>query len=201
VLQKFAKDMAMQLDAARSGGGDEAGRDTRVKRHRDNRRLAEARYAGDADLGWINSGIRIGLEVVDEAAQAPVPGPQGAPIVAAARLALIRQPDDAFAQPVIVPLDASRKDGAVAPAFVERLLLPGVLAAEAAEAEAIFDNDRHLAGGVLGHGKARSNFHLDLWKGTVIDGAHQFLGDYGDAAAFSFLDTGHFPGHFGDILG
>src|SRR6516164_1553862 len=151
VLQKFAKDMAMQLDAARARGGDEAGRQACVKRHGDNRRLAVARYAGDANFAWINSRIRIGLEVVDEAAQAPAPGAQGAPIVGSARLARVRQPDDAFAQSAVVSLDASRKDGAVAPAFVEGLLLPGVLAAESAKAEAIFDNDRHLAGSVLGH--------------------------------------------------
>src|SRR5262245_33713734 len=110
--------MAVQLDAAGAGGGDEAGGDARVARQGDDRRLAVARHAGDADLRRIDARIRIGLEVIDQATHAPGPRTQRAPVVGTARLPLVAQADDALAQSVAVALDAVGVDRAVAPALV-----------------------------------------------------------------------------------
>src|SRR5205807_357381 len=88
---------------------------------------------GNAHLGRIDPRIRVGLEVVDQTTHAPGPGAQRAPVFGAARLALVGQADNAFAQPAVVPLNADGDDRAVAPTLVERLLRPRVRAPLAAE--------------------------------------------------------------------
>jgi hypothetical protein len=65
VFQKLAKVTPEQLGAARSGGGDEPGRDPRIKRRGNERSLAIPRHTGDAHLGRVDPRIRVGLEVVD----------------------------------------------------------------------------------------------------------------------------------------
>ena len=53
----------------------------------------------------------VGLEVIERAARAPRPGAQRAPVVRLARLALVRQADDALRQPAaVVGLDAGRDE-------------------------------------------------------------------------------------------
>src|SRR5262249_12780155 len=167
----------------------------------DEGRLAVARHAGDAHLGWIDARIGIGFEIVDQAAHAPGPGTERAPVFGAARLAFVAKADDAFAQPAAIALNAGRDDRAVAPAFVERLLRPppryppferggwggAALASEtslaaepAAEAEAVLQDDRHLAGGVLGNRETSLDRDLDLRKGAVVHVTDERLSDRGD---------------------
>src|SRR5262249_35797282 len=146
--------------------------------------------------------IRIGFKVIDEATHAPRPGAQRTPIFGTARLALVGQADDPFAQPAVVRLNAAGIDRAVGPALVERLLLPRVRASLAAEAgEPKLQDDRLLARGMLGHGEAGLNGDLDLRKGAVVNVADQRLGHRGDAAAFALDGLGDLPLHLGDVLG
>ena len=65
-------------------------------------------------------GVAVLLEVVDQPADAPLPGPQRAPVVRLPRLAFVGQADDAGGQPVVVRLDAGRDDAAIAPALGDR---------------------------------------------------------------------------------
>jgi hypothetical protein len=122
----------------------------------------------------------------------------------AARLILVGQADDALAQSAVVPLDSVGVDRAVGPGLIERLLLPRAGAAptaEPTEPAAELDDDRHLARGVLGHGKVCLDIDLDLWEGAVIDVAHQRPGDSRDPAVLAFVGPGDFPLHLGDVLG
>src|SRR5262249_2602405 len=139
----------------------------------------------------------------NEAAHAPGPGAQRAPVFRTAWLAAVGQTDNAFAQPAVIPLNASRVDFAVAPAIVERLLGPRARAASAAAAKSApaLQDDRRPARGILGHREARPNRDLDLGKGAVVDVAGQRLGHRRDAAAFALDSAGDFPLHLGDVLG
>src|SRR5262249_61168968 len=132
VLQQFAKDVALELGTAGPGGRDEPGRDPRVKGRGDQRCLAVSGHPGNADLLRIDARIRVGLEIVNETTDPPGPGAQRAPVVGFAGLALVGQANNAFAQLVVVPLNAVGIDGAVPPGFVERLLGPRIGAAPAA---------------------------------------------------------------------
>jgi len=68
----------------------------------------------------------VGFKVIEDAAGAPRPGAQRAPAVECARLAVIRQTDDALHEPgAVVGLNAGGNVLRVAPAALEKLLLPG----------------------------------------------------------------------------
>src|SRR2546423_156653 len=82
--------------AAGVGRADETDGEPLVVRHSDDRRLTVSGEALDADLLRVHGFIR--LEVVERPAGAPRPGPERAPIVELARLALVAQPDDAAGQ-------------------------------------------------------------------------------------------------------
>src|SRR5262249_28069321 len=135
VLQQLAKDVAVELGAASPRGGDEPRRDTCVKSRGDERCLAVARHAGNADFLRIDARNQICLEIVNEATASPAPGAHRAPVFGMARLALVGQANNAFAQLAVVPLNAVGIDGAVPPGLVERLLCPRIRASPAAEAE------------------------------------------------------------------
>jgi hypothetical protein len=205
VLQKLAEVAAKQLGASRAGGGDEPRGDPPVEGRGDQRGLAVPRHAGDAHLGGIDARVWVGFEVVDESAHAPGPGAQRAPVVGPARLALVRQADDAFAQAVVVRLNAVRIDRAVAPAIVECLLRPGGRPATAGESaakpERELQDDRHAARGMLRHGEARLNGDLDFRKAAVVHVADERLGHRRNTAAFGFHGVRNFPFHRRDVLG
>ena len=95
VLHQLAEVAAVELGAALAGGADEADGEPRVVGHRDERRLAVAREPLDADLLGVDGFV--GLEIVEGAAGSPGPGPQRAPVVELAGLALVAQADDALA--------------------------------------------------------------------------------------------------------
>src|SRR5213075_796216 len=103
-LDGLAEVAAVQLGAALAGRADQYDREPLVVRHRD-------------------QGGLVRLEVVQPAGRAPRPGPQGAPVVRLARLALVAQADDALGQAgAVVGLDGVRDDGGVAPAVLDQLL-------------------------------------------------------------------------------
>src|SRR5581483_8767485 len=118
IFHGFAKVVAMWFGAAFTGRTDERNRDARVKCLGDKGRLAVARYAFDAHLLRIHFGIRVGFEVVDQLADAPLPGAEGTPLIRRARLAFVGQTDDSKAQviPAAIGLDAARINRAVTPA-------------------------------------------------------------------------------------
>ena len=121
VLDRFAPVAAMQLGAAFAGRSDQHDREARVERHRDERGLAVARDAFDADLLRVDR--LVGLEIVETARRAPGPGAQRAPVVRLARLALVDQADDALRQArAVVGLDAAGVERRVAPAVGDQLL-------------------------------------------------------------------------------
>src|SRR6187549_2587543 len=67
----------------------------------------------------------VGFKVVEEAAGAPSPGGERAPVVQRARLALVHEADDARRQPgAAVGLHAPGIQVRVAPSLGEELLLP-----------------------------------------------------------------------------
>src|SRR5213078_1879139 len=91
--------------------------------HRHDGRLAVARQPLDADLLRVHR--LVGLEVIEGTAGAPGPGPQRAPVVRLAGLALVAQADDAAGQAgAVVGLDTVGHDDRIPPAFGEHLLLP-----------------------------------------------------------------------------
>ena len=77
VLDRFAPIAAMQLRAAFAGGADQHDGEARVERHGDQRRLAVARDAFDADVLGVDG--LIGLEIIEPARRAPRPGAQARP--------------------------------------------------------------------------------------------------------------------------
>src|SRR5690606_2069765 len=88
--------------------------------------LSVTRVPGDPDLGVVDVGI--GFEVIEQPAGSPSPGSQRAPIIHAARLALVHQSDDPACETgAVIRLDAVRRDHGEAPALLEQLLLPGGL--------------------------------------------------------------------------
>ena len=114
----------MQLGAAFAGRADEHDREALVERHRDERRLAVARHAFDADALRIDG--LVGLEVVERARRAPGPRAQRAPVVGLARLAFVDESDDALRETrAVVGLDARGIEGREAPAVGDQLLVAG----------------------------------------------------------------------------
>ena len=85
----------MELYAALAGGTDKPHGDTGFKGLGDNGRLAVTGKAFDANLLCVHHGFRMLLEVIDEPADAPLPGAEGAPLVRLARLTFIGQTNDA----------------------------------------------------------------------------------------------------------
>ncbi len=80
--------------------------------------------AFEADLPGVDGFI--GFKIVEGAAGSPSPRAQGAPIIELAGLAFVDEADDAFGEAgAVVRLNAGGDDGSVAPAFGEKLLLPG----------------------------------------------------------------------------
>ena len=113
----------MQLGAAFAGGADIGDGEARIVGHGDERCLAVAGVAFDADLFGVHG--LVGFEIIERAAGAPGPGAQRAPIVGLARLAFVDQADDALRQTgAVVGLNAGGDEVGVAPAFGENLLLP-----------------------------------------------------------------------------
>jgi hypothetical protein len=114
-----------------------------------------------------------------------------------ARLASVGQPDNPFAEAVVVRLNAGGVDRAVGPTFIEGLLRPPVRISSAdgpAYASELQD-DRHETGGSLGYGKVGLNRDPDLWKTAVVDVAVQRLGYRRDPAAFAFRGADDVPFH------
>ena len=102
-----------------------------VERHRDERRLAVARHAFDADLLRVDG--LVGLEIVEAARRAPRPRAQRAPVVRLARLALVDEADDALRQAgAVVGLNAAGIERREAPAVGDELLRRRRVAAPAA---------------------------------------------------------------------
>ena len=105
-FNRFAEIAAMQLGPAFAGRTNQDDRKALVVRHRHQRGLAEPRHAFDPDLLRIDS--LVGLQVVEPTRGTPRPGPKRAPIVRAAPLAFVDQPDDALRQSgAVVRLDAA----------------------------------------------------------------------------------------------
>ena len=71
-LDRFAEIAAMQFRAAFARGADERHGETRLKGQRDERGLAIARHAFDADLLRVHGGIC--FEIIQSARRAPGPG-------------------------------------------------------------------------------------------------------------------------------
>ena len=146
-LDGFAPVAAMQLGAAFAGRADQHHGEALIEGHGDQRGLAVARDAFDADVlrvdGWI------GFEIVEPARGAPRPGAQRAPVVGLARLALVDQADDAARE--AAPLSAWMLAGlivTIAPAVGDELLGRGRIAACSGERGAPKEGAR-AAGGLL----------------------------------------------------
>jgi hypothetical protein len=105
VLDRFAEIAAMRLGATLARRAHQHDREARLEGHRDQRGLAVAGHAFDADLPGIYGGNS--LEIVEGTGRAPSPGPQRAPLLGRAALALVGQADDAGCQSgAVVGLDA-----------------------------------------------------------------------------------------------
>src|SRR5439155_25149228 len=123
VFHQLAPIAAVQLDATFAGGADKGYGQARVIRHGHDRSLAIARVALQAESLGVHGFI--GLKLIQSAAGAPGPSPQGAPIVQLAWLALVDQTDDALRQALaVVRLHAAGRQAGVAPTFRQNLLLP-----------------------------------------------------------------------------
>jgi hypothetical protein len=110
-----------QRRAALAGGADKDDCKARLERHRDQGRLAKARYALDAHACGVDR--RVGFEEVEGARSTPGPRAQGAPVVGLAWLASVHQADDAARQPgAIVGLHAHRVQEGVTPPGGDQLL-------------------------------------------------------------------------------
>ena len=121
ILDGLAEVAPVQFRAALAGGTDEHHLEALIKCHRDERGLAIARHALDADPRGIDRGIV--FEVVESARGAPAPGAERAPIIGLARLAFVREADDALPEArAVVGLDARGRDLNVAPARGDELL-------------------------------------------------------------------------------
>ena len=92
-LHGLAEVAAQQRGSAFAGRADQHHGEALIEGHGDERGLAVARDAFDADMLRVDGGI--GLEIIEAAARAPGPGAQRAPVFRLARLAFVDQADDA----------------------------------------------------------------------------------------------------------
>jgi hypothetical protein len=124
VLDDLAVVAPHERGAAFPRAADEADGDALVERHGDQRRLAVARHALQRDAGRVDGPGR--REVVDRAGGAPAPGPEHAPVVEIARLALRREPDDPLSEArAVVGLNGGREQLGVGPAAGENQVARG----------------------------------------------------------------------------
>src|SRR5205814_145761 len=141
IFYGFAKIAAVQFGAAFAGGADEHKSETCVECHGDQRGLAVARNAFDADVLGVHSFV--GFEIIQAARCSPSPGSQRAPVVRLARLSFVDQSNDSLGEArAIVGLNAYGVDVGVAPAVGDELLGWRWIGARSA--------------GCAGHNKARS---------------------------------------------
>src|SRR5262249_40512114 len=152
----------------------------------------------------IHLGVRIGFEVIDQPADAPLPGAQRAPVIGFTLTALVRQAYNPRRQLIVIGLDAARIDATVAPPFSYGFLGPGTAGRTAATRPAAkaakFDHDRHGAIGTGWYREAHLDVYRDLWVGAVVDVTHERFGDRWNAAAVSVAGRGHFPCHLWYVL-
>jgi len=105
VFHGLAEIAAVRLGAAFAGRADEHERKTRLERHGDERGLAVARDAFNADVPSIHGRQR--LKIIESARRAPTPGAQRTPLLRRAVVALVGEPDDASGESgAVVGLDA-----------------------------------------------------------------------------------------------
>src|SRR5207302_5849130 len=92
--------------------------------HGDEDSFAVAGVAFEADLLGVHGFV--GFKIVEGATGSPSPRAQSAPIIELAGLAFVGETDDAFGEAsTVVRLNTGGDDRGVAPAFGEKLLLPG----------------------------------------------------------------------------
>ncbi len=191
-LDGFAEIPAVQFRAAFARGADERHGEARLEGERDERGLAVARHAFDADLLRVHGGI--GFKAVQSARRAPGPGAERTPVVRLARLALVDEADDALGQArAVVGLNAVGIDRGIAPAGGDEQLGRGragvraaTKAAERAEAirgrgfarapgkavsaEAAAEHHQHghRPLGVCGRDEGHLNVHFDGRTGGIV---------------------------------
>src|SRR5688572_8140547 len=96
----------MKLGASLSRRCDEADGEAGIEGHGDERRLAEARDAFDADAPRVDRPVR--LEVIERTTRAPRPRTQRSPVIGLPRLTFVDEADDALRQAgAVVCLDAA----------------------------------------------------------------------------------------------
>src|ERR1035437_1288539 len=98
IFYGLAKNVPMQFHPTFAGGTDQAHGNSWFKGFRYDRSLAVAGKSPDADFFRLRHGLRIGFEIIDQLADAPLPRAQRTPIVRLAWLAFIHQADDARGQ-------------------------------------------------------------------------------------------------------
>jgi hypothetical protein len=213
VLDGLAEIAAVGLGAALAGGADKHERETRLKRHRDQRGLAVARHALDTDTFAVDGAV--GLEVVEPARGSPRPGAERAPIVGMARLAAIDEADDALGEArAVIGLDAGGRDTRIAPTGgdeeIDRRRAAGHGSffrsgrgragrwRNRAGAEHHQDGDGRLRRG--GHDDGHADIHGDGGKRGVVDMADQLLRDHRHAADLGADRLGDGPGDRWNIL-
>src|SRR5271166_1517995 len=96
VFDNFSEVTAIEFGSAFAGRTYVGDRKALVVGHGDERGLAIARVAFDADLAGVDGFV--GLEIVERATGSPSPGTQRSPVVKLARLALVAQADDALSE-------------------------------------------------------------------------------------------------------
>src|SRR6201999_1773688 len=120
-LDSFTPVAAQEGCSALAGGADQAHRKARLEGQGDERGLAVAGYAFDADVLCVHGGI--GFEVIEGAGGAPLPGAERTPVFGLAGLGFVDEGDDAAGESgSVVGLDACGADGSVTPAIGEELL-------------------------------------------------------------------------------
>ncbi len=114
-LDRLAEIAPVRLGATFAGGTDQPHVKALVEGNGDQRRLAVARHTLDADMALIH--LRPGREIIEDPTGAPAPGPERAPVIRLARLALIDEADNALGQAcAIIGLIAGRVEQDHAPA-------------------------------------------------------------------------------------
>ena len=126
-LDGFAEVAAQQRGSAFARRADEHHGEALIEGHGDERGLAVARDAFDANMFCVDG--RIGLEIVECAAGAPGPRAQCAPVFGLARLAFVDEADDAAREAgAVVGLHAGWVEQREAPAGGDQLPRVGQVA-------------------------------------------------------------------------
>ena len=175
-----------ELGAAFAGGADEHDGEALVERHRDERGLAVARDAFDADLLGVDG--LVGLEIVEAARGAPGPGAQRAPVVGLARLAFVDEADDALGEAgAVVGLDAGGVDGDETPAGGDELLGGGRIGGD-------WGSGTRSSGGASGLGAGGSRGSAAAGRAAAAEGGEDGSGsETGESAAAEHHHDGDGP--------